>query len=83
MEAKANGVYLWEKQAMLGHGRIQKLPSGDPGNILFCLSHQHISQRALQTSLEQQLDPRGPIAALGGSVPDFLRKPIATCDFPW
>ena len=24
----------------------------------------------------------GPIASRGGSVPEFLRKPIATCDFP-
>ena len=32
--------------------------------------------------LENQLDPRGSIAFRGGSVPDFLRKPIATCDFP-
>ena len=25
---------------------------------------------------------RGPIAFRGGSLPEFLRKPIATCDFP-
>ena len=25
---------------------------------------------------------RGPIASRRGSVPKFLRKPIATCDFP-
>ena len=30
------------------------------------------------------MDPRGPIASLGGSVPVLLRKHIhvATCDFP-
>ena len=32
----------------------------------------------LQTSFEKQLDPRGPIAFRGGSVPEFLRKPKAT-----
>ena len=28
------------------------------------------------------MDPLGPIASRGGSVPVFLRKHIATCDFP-
>ena len=36
----------------------------------------------VRTSLEKQLDPRGPIASRGRSVPVFLRKPIASCDFP-
>ena len=41
----------------------------------------------VQLFLEGQLDPRGvggvwdPIASRRGSVPDFLRKPITTCDF--
>ena len=66
-----------------------KIPSGGrgPDNVfLFVvlshfLSYQRISQRAVQISLEKQLDPSGPIASPRGSVPEFLRKPIATCDF--
>ena len=26
--------------------------------------------------------PRGPISSRGWSIPEFLRKPIGTCDFP-
>ena len=26
--------------------------------------------------------PRGPIASQGWSVPEYLRKPVATCDIP-
>ena len=42
-------------------------------------SHHRISQRALWTALEMQLDP-----SRGGSVhaPVYVRKHIATCDFP-
>ena len=58
--------------------RIQKILSGGPENIFF--SHQLISHRAVRTSLEKQLDPRGPIASGGRSVAVFLRKPITTCD---
>ena len=36
---------------------------------------------ALRTSLKKQLHPMGPIASRGRSVPEFLRTPIATCDF--
>ena len=50
--------------------------------LLFCFSHQCILQRAVRTSLEKQLDPRGTIASRWGSVPVFLRKPITTCNFP-
>ena len=35
----------------------------------------------IRTSLEKQLVLRGPIASQGLSVPVFLRKPTATCDF--
>ena len=45
------------------------------------ISHQRILQSAVLTSLEKQLDLRGPITSRGRSVPIFLRKPIATCDF--
>ena len=72
------------------HTRIQKIMlgggGGGGGSWQRFLSHQHISQRAVQTSLQKQLDRRGPIASVGGgggggSVPIFLRKSIATCDF--
>ena len=36
----------------------------------------------VRTSLEKQLDPRGPIASRGRSVQVFQRKPIAACGFP-
>ena len=67
-------------------GRIKKFCQGGGGgggghvNVIF--SHQHISQRAVRTSLKKQLDPLGPIAFRGWSLPEFLRLPIATCDFP-
>ena len=44
-------------------------------------SLQSITQWPLRTSLEKQLDPRGPIAYQGVSVPAFLTKPMATCGF--
>ena len=50
-----------------------------PGN--FCFSIQRISQRVVQTSLENQLDPRCPIASRGGFVPVVLKKHLSTCDF--
>ena len=69
------------------HCSLERSPCADqkksvkegPENFL---SHQPISQTAVKTSLEKQLDPRVPIASREGSVPVFLRKPIATCDFP-
>ena len=48
-------------------------------------SHQRISQRAVQTSLEKQLDPldpMGPIASPGVSVSTLSNATIATCHFP-
>ena len=57
---------------------------GRGGKDCVLLSYQRISQRALRTFIEKQLDPRGstgPVASRGGSVPEFLRKPIAACDF--
>ena len=59
--------------------RINDIQSGGPENFF---SHQRISQRDVQTSLKKQLDPRGPIASRGGSVPVFLRKHISHLDFP-
>ena len=41
-----------------------------------------ILQTIVWTSLEKQLDPGGPIASQGGSIPVFLMKPLTTCDFP-
>ena len=47
----------------------------------FCFSHQHISQK-----LQKQLDPTNWTHVVqcyrGASVPEFLRKPITTCEFP-
>ena len=59
-------------------GRSRKFHLGGPEH-----SHQRISQRAVQTTHEKQLDPRGPFASGGVSVGVlvFLRKPISTCDF--
>ena len=49
---------------------------------MFCFSHNiFYSFRGRTNSLEKQLEPMVPIAYLVGSVPVFLRKPIATCDF--
>ena len=53
---------------------------GGPDNVFFC--QECISQRAVWTSPEKQLDPRGLIAFRWVSVPEFIRKPIVTCDFP-
>ena len=61
--------------------RSRKFHQGGP-DLFFFFSNRNIFQRALRTSLEKQLDPIGPIASQGRSVPVFLRKPIATCDFP-
>ena len=40
-----------------------------------------ISKRVVRISFKNQLDPRGPIESREGSVPEFLRKIITTCDF--
>ena len=45
------------------------------------VSNQHVSQKAIRTTLETQLDPMGPIASRGGSLKVFLRESFATCDF--
>ena len=60
--------------------------------ILFFFSHRRISQRAVRTSLDQQLDPllshppplaKGSSCTLRVSIQVFQKKPIATCDgFP-
>ena len=55
---------------------------GGGGGAENIFSYQRISQRVVRTSLEKQLDPRDPIASRWGSVPVFVRKHIATCDFP-
>ena len=58
---------------MIAHARIQKIPSGGPGNF-FC--HQRISQRVVRSSLEKQL------ASRVGFVPEILRILLATCEIP-
>ena len=65
----------------------RKIPSlvvvvvGVGGGPIF-FNHQGLSKRAIRTTLEKQLDPMGPIASRGVSLPVFLKKPVATCDFP-
>ena len=72
--------------------RSRKFHRGGGGGVVFIyvinVFHRgpYASLR-VQLFLEGQLDPRGvggvwdPIASRRGSVPDFLRKPITTCDF--
>ena len=45
------------------------------GVLAKCFSRLCIAQRAVLTSLEKQLDPRGSEAV-------FARKSIVTCEFP-
>ena len=52
-----------------------EIPSGGTDNSF---SHQHISQKGVQTSLKKQLDPLDR-----GSLAEILRKFIATCGFQW
>ena len=55
--------------------RPSKFRRGWGGGILkLVFSDQHISQRAARTSLEKQLDPRGPIASREGFVTVCLRQ---------
>ena len=65
------------------HGSRQLRHRG-PDNVFFSpfFCHQRISERAVRTALEKQLDPRGPIASRRGSVQEFIRKSIATCYYP-
>ena len=50
--------------------------------LLLFFSHQRILQRAVRSSLEKQLDSKGPIASRWGSVQEFLMELIAAYDFP-
>ena len=65
------------------------MAKADPFFLTF-LRLQHILQRAVCTSLEEQLDPLvqlpldgDPVASRGGSVPIVLKKHIVTCEFRW
>ena len=68
---------------MMGGSRKFRKVAGGPDNVFCCFlyRHQRISQSVVRTSLEKQMDPRGPIASRWESVPVFLRKPIAPRDF--
>ena len=57
-----NNVRSIRNIEMLGSRKFRQV-GGGPENYL---SHQRISQRVVRTSLEKQLDPRGPIASLEG-----------------
>ena len=63
-------------------GGSRKFCGGGGGVMTTYFSHQRISQRVVRTSLKKQLDTLGPIASRRGSVPVFLRKSLATSDFP-
>ena len=52
----------------------------DPDNVILITNVFH--KGFLWTSLVKQLDPVGPIASRGMSIPEFLRKHITTCNFP-
>ena len=56
----------------------RKFCQGCPGNVF--LSSTYFTQD-LRTSLEKQLDPRSNCFSRG-VLPVFLKKQIATCDFP-
>ena len=64
---------IWADQAIVVRG--------GPDKLLF--SHQRTPQRAVRTSHEKHLDPRGPHASRGEFTPVhvFQRKPIVICDF--
>ena len=73
----------------LTHSNHLSLSGGDGGGVggggpekLFFQSSTYL-QRVIWTSLKMQLNPAGSIASQVGSVPVFLRKPIATFDFLW
>ena len=56
---------------------------GGEGVLKPFYTHQRISQRAICTSFQKQLDPRGSIQLLlEGFRTIILRKPVQTCDFP-
>ena len=56
---------------------------GVPDFFFFFLIHRCSAQRAVGTSLEKAIGSKWSNCLLRGSLLEFLRKPIATCDFPW
>ena len=66
--------------------RCKHVAFADPETTFFCVlffqSSSYITEGRTDQPREKQLDPLGPIASRGGSVPEFLRKPITTCDLP-
>ena len=60
---------IWADPAIVDRGGPDKLLS----------SHQRTSKRAVRTSHEKHLDPRGPNASRWEFIPVFQRKPIAIC----
>ena len=62
---------------MLGFRKICR--EGGPDSV--CYSHLFHRGPYVWTSFEKQLDLGGPIPSRRGSIPGFLRKHIATCDF--
>ena len=64
---------------LVSHGWIQKILLGE-GVMTTYFSHQCIPQRVVRTSLEKQKN--GSNCFSKGSVPVFIRKSLATSDFP-
>ena len=61
----------------------RKFHQGGPEKVFFLFSHQRISQRTVRTSLEKQcIGPKVSNCFSREVLPVFLRKAIATCDFP-
>ena len=64
---------------------LQMLHSNPENSIRGVLPNpRRISQKVIhvQAFLEKLSDPTDPITSRGRSKPDFIRKSIATCDFP-
>ena len=60
----------------------EAVPIGGGPDIIYIFSHQRISKRAVRTSPEKQLNPRGPFTSRGVSVTVSLRKLITTSKYP-
>ena len=59
----------------------KKNPVGGGGGQIF-FSHQHSSQMGHKDLPQEAIGPNGSNCFSSGVIPEFLRKPIATCNFP-
>ena len=58
----------------------EKLHQCGPDNVFLVINVFH--RGPFRPPSRSNWIQRGPIVSRGVSVPEFLRKPIATCDFP-